>query len=1377
MSKFCFFTDADETGLLNLQNSSDAFGVVSDTEFRVTSLHTAASNPRVFAVCDGTIAVQQDSQSGIVSLILKPKDQPPVGNKINFVPIKYIIYKGVVKGSLISGSGVADKSNNQLTSRAHATQDVMNRAVELVTGVPVNSIQLTPSLSLLGYNTAGNDNESLDKSFYKQNNSSFWLLSVKAGDYIGTFDKNLFGLEIVLDDVRAKANFILTRDIETKLPAVATAANDSQLFKRRHQKEAAISFMDPCAFFGSFFQYGGLLQKPVKLRYRLSSDTIDVEKETKDSDLHKAEGTEIYKKILVHFANKNAVYIDIRNELNTSLNFYQHYDNNVRLKIPQADDETIDKDYYGNHGWPLLVLRPVDFDLHAQNKDSDKDVIKVEIALPNPYEENSSPLVYLSQGYTKKIRRNKVLRGEKRYIPLSTSDDYTESFSVAIANISGEPKITPVSQYIRIKYIKAVPQGASSGIVPRASNYLDLLFLPFLMEIPFAITANSKSRVYQEDAFLGLSEESGCVSAGTVGIAKDTENTTLFAYAGDKLSTMGTTRLQTISLASEIATEPHYLNLVKDRYKREQLVQGKISVGALPYPSYLRFVDKTPEAGSDLSDANLRNEFIAVLINKNNFVEMTLDHGFSLDYDIFLRFTNEFQDADSAGVAYTRYDLVLEGYIDDGTSISLGTFDTGVKVYSFGKDHNLILRDKDAEYDSSTPNDVLPQCVGAFSEEELTYLRDFTQALPTAPAPFKDLDEKVFFINQNPNNKIEVKLVAGKYELVNPFTDTSLPPPPAKELPKGFLAEACTIFILYKLDKQLAFDTAADKQNIDIDHPDKSPIYKALKNILREAFDKPAPGADTILFNEMMQPDNNIGVRGSAFLNKPTSTKKKMYEYFSDKNPALSEDEIIIKINYLLKKFGDVIKQFVEDESACAYKILSGESVAPKNLFMATGDGSPTNGLLEAVGAQTVPQKTGVLLFNYKYDNTAGVLNKAEETFPSLNTNLSTAVHLTIFGLDSFTDQNGQIIQNSDSTVKVIKDGITYVFTANFTNKILSPVNGSEDKDEATYSATDNLFYKETTSVRRPLANYNAAKRDLEFIEKQKNYSFKVEVESFHHPDAPADDGYDEVAVSINVVEGPEIKQFEFEAEKLFESDVFVLDDTQKDNLLAAQRYTEPLEFMIDRLINVLNIPIRIDLRGNFIGKYLDPEERTTGSKVDKDYRYQFNLNASDREKEVKDEDEVKFPRLKYSFGSVIITTFNIIITIDSFVSPQWSRLDEKVPPGKQSQLDLLTNYHTIPGSDAYIEPPSDFNPTDINLPKMPSYNPILSGLRSFGLAEALIDILVKRATQSGKYDAFDIQAMKVYLEGKLANARVLKDVRLGIGEDIKFSDYEDFKP
>jgi hypothetical protein len=1401
MSKFCFFTDADPSGLLSPQDAGSAFGAVSDTEFRVTSLHSAVANPRVFAICDGRVAVQRTDQADIISLILKPTDQPGVGNRLNFAPIKYFIYKGVLKDSLISGSSVAHQSKNQLTYRAKITQDAINRAMEAATDLPANSLGFSPSSKFLSYDVVGTDDESLDKLFYKPENSKFEFLSVTCGDYIGDFDQVLFGLEIVLDDIRANAPFKLAKQTATKLQAPpATANNPSKLFKRRHQKEAASSFMDPCAFFGSFFQYG---VKPAQLRYRLSSDTIDVEEETKDSDLHKAKGEEIYENLLVHFANKNAVYIDIRNELNTSINFFQHYDNIIKLKIPQADDEAIDKDYYGNDGWPLLVLRPGDFDLHGKNNDSDDNVITIEISLPNPAGENAAPLIHLSQGYFKKIKRSKVPRGEKRYARLTSADDYTEPFPVAVANLSSETKITPVSQYIRIKYLKSDIQGASSGIVPRASKYPDLLFLPFRMKIPFAVTANSKSRVYQEDAFLALLAESGCESAGAVGMAEDTKNFTLFAYAGDKLRSKGTTRLQTISLPGEVATESHYLNLVRDRYRREKLFQGTLDIGSEPKPIYLKFVDGNPTATKNVQWPNLSEEFVAIVIRKENFAEMRLDYGnagFSSNYDTFVRLANEDLDLTSNAIVYTTYDLLLEGYKDDGTNISLNTFDPGIKVYSFGSDHNLLFVDGTAEYDAATPFDELPACAGFFSQDELPHLQKFITTISTAAPPFDNLWTKVF--NIPGGAPIRVTPPDGpNYQLDNPYPLTisnPLAPPPT--LPKGFLAEACTIFTLYKFQQQLNDDT----KSTDIDAAGKSRIYEALKEVLINAgFKKPAVGANTLKFNEMMMPDKHIGRRDNAFLIENELTidnpspkpledpiKKVMYNLmkvgnlpgesgerkfiFVDTQPRDATD-VLRKIDAVLKDVGEKISQLVNEDSTCAYKILSRSTSLPANLFLASGDGSDTSGLFNL-------HDSGVLLFNYDYDGTGGVNRVATRRFSSLNPDLSTVVHLTLFGTNHLGPPD-----NGNSVVRVTKDGITYVFKASGSNPVISPVDGSQ-ASEAHYDAATGLFSANIGALVQVVARYDPAQRDLTFIDVGRAFSFDVTLISHRGLVLGVIDD-DEIAVSINVVEGPKLNLFEFAAEDLFEDDVFALTEPKKselkNRLMGDPATAAAIDFMIDRLIKVPSIPIFIQLRGNFVGKKLQPTAGPLHSKIGPDLDYRFVKPRNVRKVETEEDDEVNDAPLRYSFGRVSIADYDITITIDSFVSQQWSRLDKKIfqlpisqsaRVAKKAELDLLTNYYVVANSDAYVDR-LDPNPSDVNHAQLPSYNPILSSLRSFGLAVALKDFLVERASALNIDPTKINDAIEISLLNKIKDARIPKNEILGISADIEFQHFLDFQP
>lgn len=100
MSDIYFFTDVD---LLNVQTAEQAFGSVSgceDTQYRVTSMHTATANPCAYAVCDGIIKIQDSdlNPDNLVNIILKPSSH----QKINGVEIKYFIYRGILKESIVN---------------------------------------------------------------------------------------------------------------------------------------------------------------------------------------------------------------------------------------------------------------------------------------------------------------------------------------------------------------------------------------------------------------------------------------------------------------------------------------------------------------------------------------------------------------------------------------------------------------------------------------------------------------------------------------------------------------------------------------------------------------------------------------------------------------------------------------------------------------------------------------------------------------------------------------------------------------------------------------------------------------------------------------------------------------------------------------------------------------------------------------------------------------------------------------------------------------------------------------------------------------------------------------------------------------------------
>lgn len=101
MSEFCFYTNHV---LLNSQ-SNNGYGPLSsdpNIKYRLQNLHSATSSPAAFAITQGEILVQEvSSDPSLVNVVLRPHKQPD----LDLPKIEYIIYKGILKSSLVNGIG------------------------------------------------------------------------------------------------------------------------------------------------------------------------------------------------------------------------------------------------------------------------------------------------------------------------------------------------------------------------------------------------------------------------------------------------------------------------------------------------------------------------------------------------------------------------------------------------------------------------------------------------------------------------------------------------------------------------------------------------------------------------------------------------------------------------------------------------------------------------------------------------------------------------------------------------------------------------------------------------------------------------------------------------------------------------------------------------------------------------------------------------------------------------------------------------------------------------------------------------------------------------------------------------------------------------
>ncbi len=249
MADFYFFTDAEK---LADQTNNEAFGHTADTtinnesyeNFRVASMHASQIyNINAYAICDGRIFLQ-DIGNNLVNLILKPRVQPTSVNP----NIKYYIYRGIRKNSLISSGNVIQDSNN-------LTQDIYENITRLNgdTSENVFGINLSPSSTPVSYQ----DTDPIDKVYYHKSSVQFDLWEVKGGWNIGKFDNNGFGLEIIIDNLGYNPTLALARSNTANnhvvsVKALPANANHQLRYIHQNEKEEVLNYLDPVAFYGNF---------------------------------------------------------------------------------------------------------------------------------------------------------------------------------------------------------------------------------------------------------------------------------------------------------------------------------------------------------------------------------------------------------------------------------------------------------------------------------------------------------------------------------------------------------------------------------------------------------------------------------------------------------------------------------------------------------------------------------------------------------------------------------------------------------------------------------------------------------------------------------------------------------------------------------------------------------------------------------------------------------------------------------------------------------------------------------------------------------------------------------------------------------------------
>jgi hypothetical protein len=662
MSKTHFFTDID---LLLPQNQSEGYGAVglNDQDFetgkdkyRLYSAHRSTVNSLAYAVCQGQILVQQDSvNENLVNIVLKPEVQP----EINLPSIKYFIYRGILKSSLIDGENVANGDNTLAKSICS------NNAI---TPKKVLGIELTG----IGYL----DSDIIENSFYFEK-SDFELWKVQAGWSIGSFDKDGFGFEIVLDCLQNQLKFESIRKHKNILEIQQLNSNPSisEQFEFKTKKEIVLSYLDPCAFYGCFYDKG--------IYVRSSTDQTD------SNFIHnftKKKGNSLYRDIIEGgtennpsniFKNKNIIYIDIRNELNYSFNYFENLNNEIKYSTLDDSSEPITLiDYYVG-GWPILRFDSI-------NGGTNNTIITLAL----PIFDKMSPLLCVLFGKRKIPLTERIKKGKSAFINLSASDAGTHT-SESIRLIANNYNSTNViSQYFKLIYLNQSFQEyiPINTITPIKKHEIDFVFQPNLLNIPFVSSASIQIKVYEENVYVNKLFSNGIDYMSKIGIAKDTYNTILF-WAVEKRNEKKRFKANAPSYSIVSMTDNSELFFIKYIAKVSS-PDTLVGENHIINSNTVQLVNHEKNNISFFSKKNridLDAEFGAIILSNSQYAQILdiANSNFGQSYSPYLIASNVEQILDDNQFPVLKIDLALKGLIETGLGgLELIEIPTEISIYS-----------------------------------------------------------------------------------------------------------------------------------------------------------------------------------------------------------------------------------------------------------------------------------------------------------------------------------------------------------------------------------------------------------------------------------------------------------------------------------------------------------------------------------------------------------------------------------------------------------------------------------------------------------------------------------------------------------------------
>lgn len=407
---------------LPLQDSNNAYGAISSSQYRVTSLFTGGNKPMAYAVTNGEVfIVDQIGNPMRVNLFLKPNDMP-FG-----VPVKYFAYRGLLKSDFL------DEDNAYDGIRPMSPDDS-----ELIKNLRKGQ---NPEIALSLYTDLA-DGYYIDDLFVT---AQFQFGLVKQGDSIGRFDALLnYGFEIMLQDTFFLPNLGIARK-DTNIIEVSTVSGEAEVSRLQ-----ILNYIDPAAYYGLF----------VHSKFSVgTNNSASPLSRTKDG---------LYQ-FIKKFYTKNLVYIDIRDVYEQPLDWLENRPQTIKITTngsPAISSSAVS--YRATNNFPIKTV--ANGFSNPSTSDNGQKYFTLKVSLP--ISGITTPILALQGGYW--LRFVSEIVDDMIFSVCSTDNPaWSDDKEFAIFGINDNNLSVPIATYVRLELSEYIDINVINNQIPDPSDVVD----------------------------------------------------------------------------------------------------------------------------------------------------------------------------------------------------------------------------------------------------------------------------------------------------------------------------------------------------------------------------------------------------------------------------------------------------------------------------------------------------------------------------------------------------------------------------------------------------------------------------------------------------------------------------------------------------------------------------------------------------------------------------------------------------------------------------------------------------------------------------------------------------------------------------------------